>query len=97
MKAFILNTRVALAVPAVLVVIFFAACGSSQIPLTSNTVNPVTVGVALAVTGGIRVETTYAAVVQAKEQVDLAPMATGRVHSLAVDVGSRVRTGPRIA
>ncbi|MCH8898131.1 MAG: hypothetical protein IIC33_07545, partial [Chloroflexi bacterium] len=80
MKAFILNTRVALAVPAVLVVIFFAACGSSQIPLTSNTVNPVTVGVAPAVTGSIRVETTYAAVVQAKEQVDLAPMVPGRVQ-----------------
>ena len=92
-----LKTRVAMAVPALLAVVFLSACGSSQPPLSSDFFTPMTVGVAPAVTGDISVEITYAAVVQAKEQVDLAPMVTGRVLRLALDVGSKVSKGQIIA
>lgn len=97
MVALWLKTRMALAASALLGIVFLAACGSAQPPPKSNIVNPVSVSVASAVTGGIRVETTYAAVVQAKDQVDLVPMVTGRVQSLAVDVGSQVSKGQIIA
>ncbi len=97
MLAFLLRTRVAMAVSALLAVVFLSACGSSQPPLTSDFFTPRTVGVATAVTGDISVETTYAAVVQAKEQVDLASMATGRVRLLSVEVGSQVNKGQIIA
>lgn len=92
-----LKTRVALAVTAIMAALLLAACGSDQPAVSSNIINPVTVGVAPAVTGAIGVETTYAAVVQAKEEVDLVPMTTGRVLDLAVDVGSVVSQGQIIA
>ncbi len=97
MLAFLLKSRVALAVSALLAVILLAACDSTQTPIASDVVNPVRVGVEPAVTGAIGVETTYAALVQAKEQVDLAPMTPGRVNLLAVDVGSQVSKGQLIA
>lgn len=97
MLALLLKPRMALAVSALLGIVFIAACASTQAPLASNVVNPVSVGVSPAVTGSIGVETTYAALVQSKEQVDLAPMTKGRVDRLVVDVGSQVSKGQLIA
>ena len=97
MLALLSKSRMALAVSALLGIVFIAACTSTQAPSASNVVNPVSVGVSPAVTGSIGVETTYAALVQSMEQVDLSPMTSGRVERLVVDVGSLVSKGQLIA
>ena len=91
------KSRAALAISAILAVVFLAACATTQAPVNSDVVNPVSVGVAPAFTETIEAETTYAAVVQPKEQVDLSPMSSGRIHLMAVDVGSQVSQGQLIA
>jgi len=91
------KSRAALAISAILAVVFLAACATTQAPANSDVVNPVSVGVAPAFTETIEAETTYAAVVQPKEQVDLSPMSSGRIHLMAVDVGSQVSQGQLIA
>ena len=80
-------------ISAILAVVFLAACATTQAPVNSDVVNPVSVGVAPAFTETIEAETTYAAVVQPKEQVDLSPMSSGRIHLMAVDVGFQVSRG----
>ena len=92
-----INGRFALGIIFAMAVVFLAACATTQAPVISDVVNPVSVGVAPAFTETIEVETTYAALVQPKEQVDLAPMSSGRIHLKAVDVGSKVSQGQLIA
>jgi len=92
-----INGRFALGIIFAMAVVFLAACATTQAPVISDVVNPVSVGVAPAFTETIEVETTYAALVQPKEQVDLAPMSSGRIHLMAVDVGSQVSQGQLIA
>jgi RND family efflux transporter MFP subunit len=53
----------------------------------------VSVGVSPVTTGNISVNTAYAAVVEPRDYVDVAPLATGRIEKLLVDVGTPVKTG----
>ena len=80
--------------------IMLVACGiSAPIPTVSPDDLPrtVAVGVAPATLGNISVTTAYAAIVEAKDLVDLVPLATGRLEKLNVDVGSQVQQGQIIA
>jgi len=89
--------RFALGIISAMAVALLAACATTQGPITYGLYNQVSVGVAPAFTETIEVETTYAAVVQPKEQVNLAPMSSGRIRLMAVDVGSQVSQGQLIA
>lgn len=78
----------------------FIACGSTQpiSPGSSSRVPvAVTVGVAPATSGSISVRTTYAAVAEARNQVDMMPVSSGRTEALTVDVGSVVTGGQVLA
>lgn len=84
------------AIPAMLLV----ACGSPQAPasvLLTGEHQPVEVDVTLAQVGNIGMTTSYAALVEATDLVNVAPLATGRVESIAVDVGSVVKRGQVVA
>jgi RND family efflux transporter MFP subunit len=77
-----------------------AACGSPQNPPPAAAVRgprAITVRVAPAIIGNISVSTAYAAIVEAKDQVNVVPLATGRLEKLNVDVGSEVQRGQVIA
>lgn len=77
-----------------------AACGSPQNPTPAAAVRApwaITVRVAPAIIGNISVSTAYAAIVEAKEQVNVVPLVTGRVDKLNVDTGSEVQRGQVIA
>ena len=76
------------------------ACGSPQaLPAAASSSQPriVAVNVVPATTGSISVARSYGAIVEARAQVDLAPLATGRVEKLNVDIGSEVKQGGVIA
>ena len=80
--------------------LLLAACGSPQAPASVTLLGehqPVTVDVVPAKTGNISVTTSYAAIVEATDLVDMVPLATGRVERLAVKVGSEVKQGQVIA
>ena len=73
--------------------LLLAACGSPQAPASVTLLGehqPVTVDVVPAKAGNISVTTSYAAIVEATDLVDVVPLATGRVEKLAVSVGSEV-------
>jgi len=85
---------------AALLAILLAACGSPQVPdIAASPGEPqaLVVDVAPAEVGNISVTTSYAAIVEAKDQVDVVPLAIGRVEKLTVDVGSEVQKGQVIA
>ena len=94
------NRRVILVVLMVAGIIMLMACGASQ-PLAtispSSLPRPVVVGVAPVTVGNISVTTAYAAIVEAKDLVDIVPLVTGRLEKLNVDVGSQVQKGQVIA
>ena len=76
------------------------ACSSTESPSTgssSGTPGAVTVGLAPAVNGSISTRTSYAAVVEARNQVDVLPTSSGRTEALTVDVGSMVNVGQVVA
>lgn len=76
------------------------ACSSTESPSIGSspgTPSAVTVGLALAVNGSISTRTSYAAVVEARNQVDVLPTSSGRTESLTVDVGSMVNVGQVVA
>lgn len=76
------------------------ACGSPQaVPAAASSGQPriVAVNVVPAATGSISVTKSYAAIVEARAQVDLVPLATGRLETLTVDIGSEVKKGEVIA
>ena len=80
--------------------LLMAACGSPQAPASVTLLGedqPVTVDVVPAKAGNISVTTSYAAIVEATDLVDVVPLATGRVERLAVNVGSEVEQGQLIA
>ena len=80
--------------------LLLAACGSPQVPASVTLLGehqPVTVDVVPAKAGNISVMTSYAAIVEATDLVDVVPLATGRVEKLAVSVGSEVKQGQVIA
>jgi len=80
--------------------ILLAACGSPQGPAAAASPGEpqaVAVNVAPAKVGNISVTTSYAAIVEAKDQVDVVPLAIGRVEKLTVDVGFEVQEGQVIA
>ena len=80
--------------------LLLAACGSPQAPASVTLLGehqPVTVDVVPAKAGNISVMTSYAAIVEATDLVDVVPLATGRVEKLAVSVGSGVKQGQVIA
>ena len=85
---------------AVMGMIMLAACDASQ-PLA--TISPsalpraVEVGVAPVSVGTISVTTAYAAIVEAKDSVNMVPLGTGRLEKLNADVGSQVQQGELIA
>jgi RND family efflux transporter MFP subunit len=79
---------------------FLAACGSQQPPAasaSSNKARAITVRAAPAFSGSISVTTTFSAIVEAEDLVDVVPLGTGRVEGLTVDVGSEVQKGQVIA
>ena len=81
-------------------VVLLAACGTSGSPSEATSSLPPgtsAVGVAPATLGSISETTAYAAIVEAKDQVDVVPLATGRIERLTVDIGSEVREGQVIA
>ena len=94
------NRRVILVALMVAGIIMLMACGASQ-PLPtispSSLPRPVVVDVAPVTVGNIEVSTAYAAIVEAKDLVDIVPLATGRLEKLNVDVGSQVQKGQVIA
>ena len=79
---------------------FLAACGSQQPPAasaSSNKARAITVRAAPAFSGSISVTTTFSAIVEAEDLVDVVPLGTGRVEGLTVDVGSEVQKSQVIA
>jgi len=85
---------------AALLTILLAACGSPQVPAAASSPaepHAVAVNITPAKLGNISVTTTYAALVEPKDQVDVVPLVTGRVEKLLVDVGSDVKQGQVIA
>ncbi len=81
-------------------VMLLVACGSPQAPASlasSGDPRPVAVNVAPAKVGNIKVTTSYAAIVEATDLVEVVPLATGRVEKLAVNVGDEVKQGQLIA
>ena len=82
------------------VAVLLAACGASESSSgASSSLFPevATVSVSPVITGNISATANYAAVVEARRMVDVAPLTTGRVESLTVDIGSDVREGQVIA
>jgi len=92
-----------LVILAFLAPVILAACKTSQAappPAASAGARQspsVAVRVAPAVMGSIAVGSEYPATVNARDQVNLAPLSTGRLDKLHVDVGSEVRKGQVIA
>jgi RND family efflux transporter MFP subunit len=85
---------------AALTAMLLVACGSPQAPapvILTGEHQPVEVDVAPAKVGNISVTTSYAAIVEATDLVDVAPLATGRVETIAVNVGSEVKRGQVVA
>ena len=100
MKAGYRNRFVAAVLMASIPVMLLVACGSPQAPASlasSGDPRPVAVKVAPAKVGNIKVTTSYAAIVEATDLVEVAPLATGRVEKLAVNVGDEVKQGQLIA
>jgi multidrug efflux pump subunit AcrA (membrane-fusion protein) len=73
-----------------------ASCAS---PLNTDAADgpAVSVRVAPAVLGNITASSVYVARVEARNQVDVMPLGTGRIQQLKVDVGSEVQEGQVIA
>lgn len=91
------RVRVLITVPACLLIAgLLTSCAA---PLSTDVVDepPVAVSVAPAAAGSISASSVYVARVEARNQVDLVPLATGRIQQLNVDVGSEVREGQLIA
>lgn len=85
---------------AVLPAALLAACGAPRAPsaASSGLETPVVdVVVAPAFRGDIAVTTLYAAKVEAAAQVDVVSLATGRLKTLSVGLGSEVKEGQVIA
>lgn len=81
-------------------VMLLVACGAPQAPASlasSGDPRPVAVNVTPAKVGNISVTTSYAALVEATDLVEVAPLATGRVEKLAVSVGDEVKQGQLLA
>ena len=81
-------------------VVILVACGSTETPQVTSSARSgtaISVGVATVTTGSISAEKAYAAVVEAENQVDLVPLATGRVTNLTADIGSEVKEGQVLA
>ena len=74
-----------------------AACSPQQPPVAAAASRAIAVEVAPASMGTINVTTIYAAVVEARDQVDVVPAAFGRVEKLTVGIGSKVKKGQVIA
>ena len=77
-----------------------AACGPQQAPpaaASPGQPGTVAVRVAPATVGSISVTTSYAAIVEATDQVDLVPLTTGRIEKLTVGTGSEIEEGQVIA
>jgi len=94
------NRFVVVVVMAVLPAMLLVACGSPQAPasvILTGEHQPVEVDVAPAKVGNISVTTSYAAIVEATDLVDVVPLATGRVETIAVNVGSEVKQGQVVA
>ena len=88
---------VVLALVAVSGVGLLASCGTPQPPAVVASSRAIAVDVAPATKGTITVTTIHAAVVEAKDRVDVIPLATGRIEKLTVDIGSKVQKGPVLA
>ncbi len=88
---------VVLALVAVSGVGLLASCGTPQPPAVVASSRAIAVDVAPATKGTITVTTIHAAVVEAKDRVDVIPLATGRIEKLTVDIGSKVQKGQLIA
>ena len=100
MKAGDRNRFVAAVLMASIPVMLLVACGSPQAPASLASFGdprPVAVNVAPAKVGNIKVTTSYAAIVEATDLVEVVPLATGRVEKLAVTVGDEVKQGQLIA
>ena len=88
---------IVLALVAVSGVGLLASCGPPQPQSAVASPRAIAVKVVPATTGSISVATAYATIVEARDQVDLVPLTTGRVDKLTVDIGSDVRKGQIIA
>ena len=100
MKALEYRRDTGLVTLAVLAAGLLGACGVSQVPtspIPSNTSPAIAVRVAPATEGSMRVNTSYAAIVEPKDQVDVVPLTIGRLGKVDVDVGAEVRKGQVIA
>ena len=81
-------------------VVALAACGSDQpsaAEIVPSSPGAVPVRVSPVTTGPISVTTAYAAVVESVDEVDVMPLAAGRLEKLIVGVGSEVRKGQLLA
>ncbi len=75
-------------------------CGSQQLPAASAAASgarAITVRAAPAISGSISLTTTYSAIAEAEDLVNVVPLRSGRIERLTVDVGSEVRKGQVIA
>ena len=100
MLAFDWKRRAVLVLVVALGLILLAACDALQPPPTvSSARQPAAVRVSIApvTTGNISVTAAYAAIVEPKYQVDVVPLATGRIETLVVDIGSEVSEGEVVA
>ena len=100
MKTVDFKWRVASMLAIVIGVVTLAACGSDQpsaAEVVSSSPGAVPVRVEKVTTGPISVSTAYAAVVESIDEVDVVPLATGRIEKLLVGVGSAVKVGDVMA
>ena len=73
------------------------ACAPPESPPAAESSQANTLRTEPAIMGSISVTKSYATVVEAKDQVDVVPVAAGRVEKLTVAVGSEVQRGQIIA
>lgn len=80
--------------------VFLAACGGPRIPpaaASPSQPRKIPVNVVTASVGTISVNRSYAAIVEPVDQVDVVSLATGRVKTLTVDIGAKVKKDQMIA
>ena len=99
MRALVCNRRVAAMLAVAIGIVMLAACGSdepSAAELVSTSPGAVPVRVSPVTAGSISVTKAYAAIVESIDEVDVMPLAAGRIEKLTVGVGSEVRKGQAV-